>query len=42
MYSQFSPKRVWDDFGRNSPPAIIPHLGVDQGLFGGGLYKSIK
>ena len=29
MYSQFSPRRVWDDFGRNSPHAIIPHLGID-------------
>jgi len=32
MYSQFSPRRVWDDIGRNTPPAIIPHLGIEGNL----------
>ncbi len=26
MYSSTSPRRVWDDIGRNALPAIITHL----------------
>ena len=30
MYSQFSPRRVWDDIGWKTPPAIIPHVGIER------------
>jgi hypothetical protein len=32
MYSQFSHRRVWDDIGWKTPPAIIPHVGIEGNL----------
>ena len=32
MYSQTSPRGVWDDIGWKEPPAIIPHLGREANL----------
>jgi len=32
MYSQFSPRRVWNDVGSKTSPAIIPNLMIEGNL----------